>query len=247
MILDLDKFAAPKDRADQRQKDMELWNQWRDNGKRPEDMRPLLNEFRGMIRSQANKWAGRVEVPPAAIHQEFNKQFHRALETYDPNKGAALGTWVNTNLQKGQRWVRQHQNIARIGEQRSYKIGQFNTALSQLDDNLGREPTTDELSEHLGWAPKEVGMLRTEIRKSNIASAWEADPVEILPSREKEALKFVDFDLTAEEKLVKEYTLGEGGKPQLRPMEIAKQLNLSGPKVSRLRKSIADKLGKHLY
>jgi len=205
-------------------------------------MRPLLSNFRPLIRSKSNQFAGRVEIPPASVHAEFNKQFVRAVKTYDPNKGAALGTWVSTNLRKGQRWITAHQNIARIGEQRVYKVGRFNAAKSRLDEELGREPTTLELAEDLGMSEREVGTLRTEIRQANISSGFELDPVEILPSKEKEALRFVNYELTPEERLVKEYLLGENGRPELKQGQIAKKMGVSPSKVTRLKQSIAKKL-----
>jgi DNA-binding CsgD family transcriptional regulator len=48
--------------------------------------------------------------------------------------------------------------------------------------------------------------------------------------------------LTPDEHKVWEYTVGAFGKPPLRPAEIAKQLGLNPSKVSRLRKSIRDKM-----
>lgn len=237
MIEELDKEATERG-----QQDLELWKQWKENGEKPNELRPLLNNFRGMIRSQANRFSGNVELPPAAINAEFTKQAVNAFRTYDPNRGAQLGTWVRTNLQKGQRWVSTYQNTARIGEHRHYKVGQYQNAFATLDDQLGRPPTSQELSEHLGWSDKEVSKMGTEIRHSHIESAYQGDPTTILPSRESEIIKLVKFDLTPEEKLVYEYTLGEGGKPQLKPGEIARTLNMSPAKVTRVRDGIYQKM-----
>jgi DNA-directed RNA polymerase specialized sigma subunit len=242
--LDLDKFSA--DSKNRAANDLELWKTWQENDQHPDHLRPLLQSFRGMIRQKANRFVGQVEMPPAAIHAEFNKQFVKALQTYDPNKGAQLGTWVSTNLQKAQRWITAHQNTARIPENRVYKIGQFQTAQSHLDDQFGREPTHVELAEHLGWSEREVSQMSKQIRRANIESGWEHDPTELIPSREAEVLRLVKYELTPEEMLVYEHTVGDGGKQQLRPTEIAKRLGFSPAKVTRLRQAIDGKIKRFL-
>lgn len=236
---ELEKIAVEPGTKD---KDLQLWHQWKQGGENPEDMKPLLDSFRGLIRSRSNKFAGNVELPPAAIHAEFTRQAVAAFKTYDPSRGAALGSWVGTNLQKGNRFIATYQNTARIGEHRHYKVGQYQNAYATLDDQLGREPTNQELSEHLGWHPKEVTRMGAEIRKSHIETAFEGDPTSVFPSREAEVLKLVKYQLGPEEQLVYEYTIGEGGKPQLKPGEIAKQLKMSPSKVTRIRANIYQKM-----
>jgi len=230
-----------KEAAARSVQDLEMWKKWQDNGKNPDDLRPLLTNYRGMIRSQSNRFAGNVELPPAAIHAEFTRQAVNAFNTYDPSKGAQLGTWVRTNLQKGQRWVATYQNTARIGEHRHYKVGEFQNASASLNDQLGREPSHQELAEQLGWSLKETTRMGSEIRKSYLESGFEGDPTTLMPSREAEVLRMVKYDLSPEEHLVYEYTLGEGGKPQLKPGQIATKLNMSPAKVTRIREKIYQK------
>jgi DNA-directed RNA polymerase specialized sigma subunit len=242
--VELDKFAA--DSKERAAKDLELWQTWQESGQHPDHLRPLLTSFRGMIRQKANRFSNVLEMPPAAIHAEFKKQFVNALQTYDPDKGAALGTWVQTNLKKAQRWITANQNTARIPENKVYKIGQFETAKSQLNDMLGRDPTHIEMADHLGWSEREVQQMTKQIRRSNIESGWEHDPTEIHPSREAEVLRLVKYELTPEELLVYERTIGAGGTPQLRPSEIAQQLGFSPAKVTRLRQAIDQKIKRYL-
>jgi hypothetical protein len=77
-----------------KEKDFELWKTWKESGEDPNLFRPLLQQFRGLIRNKADRWARNVDLPPAVVHAEFNNQFLNAARTYDPHKGAALGTWV---------------------------------------------------------------------------------------------------------------------------------------------------------
>jgi DNA-directed RNA polymerase specialized sigma subunit len=249
-VIDLfDKEAAKgKDLGETKKSELQLWQDWKKSGEDPDKLRPLLHSFRPLIRQRANVWANHVDLPPSAVHAEFNKQFVNSLRTYNPNKGAALGTWVTTNLRKAQRWVTTYQNPARIQEKRVYQVGAFQTAKSQLDDQLGREPTSFELANHLGWAEPEVSRMQSELRRALPSSGFETgyDPTKIMPSRELEVFNLVRYDLTPEELTVYEHRTGFGGKQQLRPGEIAKTLNRSPSYVSRVLGSIANKMDKHL-
>ena len=242
------KTAAKLSVAERAKRDLDLWQAWKDSNEHPDRLRPLLHQMKPLIRSRANRWANNVDLPPATVHAEFNKQFVNAARTYDPTKGAALGSWVQTNLQKAQRWISTYQNPARIIETRITQKGAFDNAVSTLDDLLGREPTTLELAEHMGWSEPEVTRMQAESRKALYtgASATGYDPMELMPSRETEVLDLVRHELNPEEMLVYEYTLGAGGKPKLRPGDIARKLKMSPSKISRLRNSITAKIKAYL-
>lgn len=241
------KEASKKDLTETKRQDIELWKKWKEGGQAPNDLRPLLKNFRGLIRSKSNRWAQNTDLPAAAVHAEFNKQFVNALRTYDPNKGTKLGSWVTTNLKKAQRWASTYQNPARVQETRYYKIGEFDNTVAQLDEQLGREPTNLELAEALKWSEEEVTRMQKEKRPTLYSSAFEGyDPTTIVPSRESEVLRLIRFELSPEELLVYEYTGGYGGKPKLRPGQIAKKLNMSPSKITRIRNSIANKMKKYL-
>jgi RNA polymerase primary sigma factor len=233
-----------KDLAATQARETELWNKWKHQGEKPKDLTPLLRSYNPLIRKKANQFVGNVDLPPAAIHAEFQHAALNAFRRYDPNKGAALNTWVNINLKKAQRWVSKYQNVARIQENRQYKIGVFNNAKSTLDERLGREPTNVEMADHLGWGESDVSMLNKEIRKALPTSGFEGgfDPTTISPNRDSEKLKLIKYELNPEECLVYEYTIGDSGKPMLKPGEIARKLKMSPSKVSRIRNSITSKL-----
>jgi DNA-directed RNA polymerase specialized sigma subunit len=61
----------------------------------------------------------------------------------------------------------------------------------------------------------------------------------------KEVLKLIPYELSPEENAVFEHVYGTGGKPQLGTGDIAKRLNMSAPKVSRVKSAIAEKIKKY--
>lgn len=241
----LQKTAADDLRKRQK-REIELWNQWQQGGKKKQDLRPLIQSFRPLINSESNRWAQRQrDIPPAAIRAEFTNQFVQALDNYDPNRGAQLNTHIHHQLRKARRFVTSYQNPARIPENRVYKIRQLQDAEQMLDEQLGRPPSELELSDHLKWSPRQVGLLQQEIRKARPTSQFESDPSTFTPSRQAEVLRLLPYELTNEERVVFEYLYGTGGKPKLGPGQIARQLGMSAPKVSRLKRSIADKYRKY--
>jgi len=240
-------FAEPIDLGQVKQRELELWKNWNAGGQKPEDLRPLLRSFKPLIRKQANQWVstGDVDIPPEAVYAEFNKQFVKALQTYDPDKGQ-LGSWVTGNLRKAKRWMATYRHPARMGESRFYMTGQYDRAKAYLNDQLGREPSTIEIADYMQQPVAEIGRLEMEKRKSLPSGGWEFDPTTISPSKEAEALRLAMYEMTPQEQLVAEYTLGMNGKPTLKAGEIAVKLGVSASKVSHIRAAITDKLSKYM-
>jgi len=238
--IDRVKEAAKHQWTDKQQTDFDFWEKWKDGGQKPDDLRPLLHRFKGMIRKRANHWATQADLPKATVHAEFNRQFLNAAKTYNPTKGAALGSWVYDRLRKAQRFVVNYQDPTRVQEQRYYNIGKFQNAKATMNDQLGREPSSRELSELLGWSENEIGRMESEMRGVLFSSSFEYDPTSIMPSREAEVLRLVRYQLSPEELSVYDYRTGGHGKPQLKPADIAKQLGITQSRVYR----VLNKIGK---
>lgn len=242
----IEKLSADDLRARQK-REMEMWNQWQQGGQKKKDLRPLLSSLKGYVNHHANVFAGRVrDIPPAAIRAEFINQTVNALQTYDPNRGTKLTTYIGHQLKKAKRFVTTYQNTGRIPETRIYRIGELKNAEQRLDEELGRSPTQLELADSLKWSPKQVDVLQREVRKSFPTGGYASDPSSHVPSRQKEVLRLLPYELDNEERPVFEYLYGVGGKPQLGPGAIARKLGISAPKVSRLKKSIGDKYSKYV-
>lgn len=227
-------------------KELQMWQTWKDGGMKPDHLKPLIQSFRPLINHRANVYTTRIrDIPPAAIKAEFTNQFVQALQTYDPNRGAALGTHISHQLKKAQRFVTTYQNPGRIPENRIYRIRELQDAETHLDETFGRPPTQLEVADHLKWSPRQVDMLQREVRKARPTGQFETDPSTFTPSRHNEIVRLLPYDLNPEEKQVFEFVYGVGGKPRLEPGQIAQKLGMSAPKVSRLKKSIAEKYNKY--
>lgn len=242
-----DFFEFEKEATVARSKqDLELWEQWVQSGKKPTQMRPLLKQFQGTINSQVNKYRANPNIPNSALKAEFTNRAIEAFDNYDPSRGASLHTHVNWQMMKGRRFVTTYSNIGRIPESRAYKVGEFMNARSSLEDRLGRDPTAHELADKLKWPIKQVTTMELEVRKEVPSSFLASDSIADKPSREAEVIRLIQYELPQDEQLVLEYTYGLNGKPQLKPGDIAKKLNVSSSKVSRAKLSIASKMKRYL-
>jgi len=231
--------AEKKTRAAQ---ELELWRDWKAN---PSDatLEPLMASMQNVVQQRVNQFRG-APVPPAAVQGFANVQLKKAFHTYSPDKGASLATHANWYLKKVQTFVIKHQNIGKIPDQRANNIAEYRAAKEELRETLGMEPDALSLSEHLGWSQREVERMEAEQRKDLIASKNpEADQLaETYSNREREVLRYIHYDLTPDERLVFEYTLGLYGKPQISATEISRRMSISLPKVSRIRAKIDKKL-----
>jgi DNA-directed RNA polymerase specialized sigma subunit len=233
-----------KEAVDRAAKDFELWQQWNDTGRSSSAMRPLLKQFKRLIYKRANVYAGKnPNVPPEAVRAEFMNQAIKGFETYDPNRGAGLGTHINWQMMKARRFISTYgSGIGRIPENRSYMVTTFTNARDELNDRLGRDPSALELADHLKWPLKQVSALELEVRREVPSSLLQADTMSVKPSREAEVVRLIQYELNPEERLVMEHLLGINGKPQLKPGEIARNLSMTPSKVSRIKLNVANKI-----
>jgi DNA-directed RNA polymerase sigma subunit (sigma70/sigma32) len=221
-----------------------MWRTWKSDPTE-ENLEPLLTSLQPLVNKRVAEFS-RAPVPPGAVRGQANLCVMRALNSYDPNKGAALGTHVHIHLKKVSSFVAKHQNLGRIPEHRVNRITDFKNAKEELTQQMGHPPDALSLAEHLGpkWSINEVSRMEAELRPDLISSKGiEPDSLtDIEYSRDREVLRYIYQELTAEERAVFEYSHGINGKPELQAGEIANVMGISQPKVSRIRRKIDLKL-----
>ena len=141
--------------------DLVLWQQYKTT-KSKAALSELLKRMDPVIQATVNKWSGAVSRQ--ALLNEAKMLAVKAFDSYDPSRGAALATHVVSNLSPISRTVYTYQNVARIPENITLKLHSYNTAVENLKATHGREPTTDELHQELGWSAPEINKLRTQGR-----------------------------------------------------------------------------------
>ena len=91
-------------------------------------------------------------LPTSALAGEAKKWTIKAIKSYDPSKGTTLSTHVMNYLPKVRRMNYKYQNAVRLPENMQLKYHEYNRALTDLTDQLSRDPTPEELAHKLGWS-----------------------------------------------------------------------------------------------
>lgn len=207
-------------------KDLMLWRAWK-KSQMPHDLQALINQMNPIILREVNKWA--AGASRSFLEMEGKRLAVEAFKSYDPNAGTALSTYLTTRLQKISRPVYATQNAVRLPENKTLLLHNYLTAQTMLRDTHGRDPTSDEMADHLGWAPKRLAKFQREaLRKEFVESEDHPDDEDA----EDHLVDYVYHDLTPLQKSIFEHRTGYLGAPQLSGAAIQKKLKLSAGQLS---------------
>jgi DNA-directed RNA polymerase specialized sigma subunit len=228
-------------------KDIELWKAYKANPG-PMTLEPLMKQLDPLLQAEVNRWSG--ALARQVLESKARKLALEAIKSYNPNMGAALGTHVVNRLKKLSRSVYTHQDAVRIPEYKKLKVHSYLRGQSELMDQFGRDPTNQELSDHLGWAPKTVSDVQRTMRPELIQSedvgggmferqsVWGSDS-------EDGMVDMIYYDLDPIDKLIFEHSTGYSGKPVLNNTELMRKTGLTQGQLSYRKRKIVDKI-KHL-
>lgn len=224
-----------------RELDLAAWSAWKD---KPTDANAsaLLAQVSPLIHREVQKWAGTLARP--LLETEGKRLAMQAFSSYDPAKGAALGTHVVNQLQRMSRLSYANQNVARLPENKMLLYHAYNVAHADLSDASGRPPTIDELSDRLGWPIKKVEEYRRSIgRRERLESGglFEASDAGLYGEDEQDHLvDFIHHDLAPPQRLMFEHLTGYGGAERLSNQDIQKRLGLTQGQYSYMKKQLVD-------
>lgn len=167
--MNIDQSTKPVfDISEAKKKDIEAFAKWKETGDK-ESLGALMKQLHPVIYSQVERVAG--TLPKAAISAEAKKWTYKAIESYDPSKGASLSTHVLNYLPKIRRLNYKFQNSARLPENLQLQYSNYQTAVSHLQESLGREPLDDEIAKHLNWSKPLVVRFRGSLYEDLVESA----------------------------------------------------------------------------
>lgn len=241
------------------QRDARLYEEWRDaqpGWTKDQAYDKLMKSLEPAVMSAANTYRA-APVPTPTLELEAKRLAGLAAREWDPKGGMTLASYIGTMVrQRLYRWVTAHQNVARIPEAQVGQIGHFQMAVNDLSSRYGREPTTEELADHLAIHPKHVSRLRRALRSDLIASSAAeaegeegslADSIEDIPhDPDYERAMLGYYSLNDQEKHVFDYSLGAHGQPKLKPGEIAARMGISPARVSALKEAVGAKIRPYL-
>ena len=101
-------------------------------------------------------------LPLPDIISEGNIGLMTAVDRFDPAKGAKLSTyaawWIRQSIKRA---LSNQGKTVRVPVHLGDKISKMRRVALQMSEELGREPTDDELGEEIGIASRKVSQLKT--------------------------------------------------------------------------------------
>ena len=209
-----------------RRGDTDLYNAWK---KRPgpTTLRPLLHNLNPLIQREVNRWQGTLARP--YLELQAKKLAVEAINTYDPHRNVQLSTHVTNRLQKLSRPNYTYRRVARIPEHRVVKLITFEGVRDRMTDDLGREPTMQEMSEELGWGIPAIQRYNREAHRELLT---EQEGPEEEPGVMDNVIHYIYHDLTPVQQKIFEMKTGYMGQPVSKPADIRKKLKLSQGQLS---------------
>jgi len=217
--------------------------QWQKT-KDPQLFNELTLRYQPVLHSVVNKFRT-TGVAPATLRAQAHTQLFKAFQTYKPEMGTQPTTHIWNNLQKVTRTAMESQMSGHIPEHRNLKKASYTTVKANLEDRLGYEPNTDQMSDELGWGKEEVARMEHELGGETTASNAAFDFYGNSTTEESSDKILTDYlynELDGKDKTIFEHTFGYGGKPVLSNKEIAKKLNTNEMFVHRAKKRMSQKI-----
>ena len=204
-------------------------------------------------------------LPILDVISEGNIGLMTAVDRFDPSKGAKLSTyaswWIRQSIKRA---LSNQSKTIRLPVHLGDKISKMRRVALQMSEELGREPTDDELAEEVGIASAKVSQLKTaSIRPASLEAPISDDdltefgesvgdeeartPFELL--RDKDLQKNVGGlleVLDAREKKIISQRFGFEGGARKTLNEVGKKLGVSRERIRQLENIALSKLRRAL-
>lgn len=251
----VDDYIELKKTAAQRRKeeDVNLLTQWQQQNTAgtvdPNLTGQLLSRFKPIQQNAINQYKSPLTGP--GINTKARTLVLEGMKSWDPARGGAPSTHITNQLRRLYRENLQQQSVQNT-EADAGLFGGMDTASAELTDELGRDPTNQELHTRVNEAlpaHRKVDLGRMEQaqsrrRKTVSASNFESNPQTMHQQLEQQKLEMLPHDLDEQETQVYNNLFGKGGaRASTSTNTIARRMGVSAPTISRLRKRILTKAG----
>lgn len=212
----------------------------------PENMTQVLTALDPVLVTEVQHYSG----PKPLLRAKAKSLAITAVKTYDPSKGAALRSWVTTQLKPLSRYS-QRMRPVQVSELASRQSAELYSLGQRYETDSGREPTDEELADLSGLSVRRVKWIKSHVKpslsESQIVRPDEEGvegglPALIHPNVAGLASEAVYDSLDAREKAIYDWKTGANGKPVLSNMEIAARLGVTPALISQISARISTRI-----
>ena len=216
----------------------------------PQALQRVVKDYDPMIRGTLSN-IGAGQDPQ--LYSRARVLTAKAVETYNPEYGASLPTWVSRQLMPLRRMKRETQSSVRIPE--GLQLDAFNISRSTEEyiDEHEREPDLLELSDRTGLSVQRIKKVREQNvsapSDAAIAGTGEDDkaftPAHSEPDWMTEASDYVYHEVDYTDRKILEHLMGYAGSEVMQGKDLADQLGVSASQVSRRAARLAYKINEY--
>lgn len=199
----------------------------------PENMGAVLRSLNPAITSEVQRFPG----PKPLLITHAKQLAVKAVQSYDPTAKAKLRSWVITNLQPLYRYGHEVANPLHVPEVARRQAAEVDTVRRRLLDELGDEPSDDQLADAVGISTKRIAKLRQlvrpvvaeqALRSEDSGEVFEPAVAELGPDPVlRTATELVQASLDPRDRAILELKTGLNGIPVVDNATIAKRLGVS--------------------
>lgn len=221
------------------------FNAWK-AGANPETTAGILKALQPAMDQGIRLFTGQAQPSPN-LRSRARQTTLQALGTYQPAKGG-LKTHVVNAMQGMRRINRNEQNPITVPDRAYLDNIQLRHASADLEYNLGREPSDQELADRTGFSLRRISKVRQMVRPAVPSSFFEQQddgesdggfmPSVVTPQTHEVLHAAVYDELDPIGQKIFEWTIGYNGQPRLTNQQVARRLGLSPSAVTQRKSRI---------
>lgn len=227
----------------------ESYSRWQST-KDPNDFNMVLKSLKPTIEYSLSTYQAKGDP---YIESKAKLITAKAVRDFDPEYKVSLPTYVNSQLRKLTRVVRESRSPIKVPERLIYEAADLKEAEQEFIEKYGRDPDVQELSDFAKIPIDRIEYIRNKAIKQVSEGQYFAgetddgsesktsveDVAQDMPNTVREALTYTHANADHRERKILEWSTGFGGAPILKPADIAKKLNISQSQVSRITAKLA--------
>lgn len=219
---------------------------WRANPT-PANLANVLDMLSPTITSEIHRYSG----PKTLLRSRARILAAKAVMSYDPSRGAALRSWVVSQMRPLTRYSHKLRPVA-TSEVNARKSAELNNIVRRMTEELGRAPSDHELADAANISVRKIQLIRSQVKpvmteyelaggaeESDADSAY--SPAISKPSTIGLSQEVVYESLPERHKFIFKHKTGYDGAPVLPNTEIAKRLGVTPSMVTQLSGDITKK------